>query len=158
MKTVATFNLSHDQTCVCLLNGTHVKSLNFELGALGYHHASNCLTVLGTIVDFNLNLDRAINLLKNWQPMPGRGEFRDIKIKRNSESILIRVIDESYNCNPASLKASLEAVKNLSFQDLATKNDGHFRRIAVLGDSFAEARSIALEKTFWFACYQYLWW
>ena len=32
MKTVATFNLSHDQTCVCLLNGTHLKSLNLVTG------------------------------------------------------------------------------------------------------------------------------
>ena len=38
----------------------HVKSLNFELGALGYHHASNCLTVLGIIVDFNLNMDLSL--------------------------------------------------------------------------------------------------
>ena len=32
MKTVATFNLSHDQTCVCLLNGTHIKSLDLITG------------------------------------------------------------------------------------------------------------------------------
>ena len=32
MKTVATFNLSHDQTCVCLLNGTHITSLNLITG------------------------------------------------------------------------------------------------------------------------------
>jgi len=32
MKTVATFNLTQDQTCVCLLNGTHIQSSPLKAG------------------------------------------------------------------------------------------------------------------------------
>ena len=112
----------------------HVKNLRVDLNALGSHHAVNSLTVLGTVLELALNLNKAIHYLKRWQPLVGRGKILDLKLKRGSEDVLIKVIDESYNCNPSSLKASLEVVKNLNFDfDLAWKGKP-IQKIAVLGD------------------------
>ena len=111
-----------------------VTSLYFEVDALGYHHASNCLAVLGVLADLNLDLNLAVNYIKNWQAVIGRGKFLDVKMKEDSQNILIRVIDESYNCNPTSLKASLDVVRNLDFDSDQAWNHHPFRRIAILGD------------------------
>ena len=48
----------------------------------------------------------------------------------NASKIKIRIIDESYNCNPSSLNASLEILKYVQFGP-TTKNS---RKIAILGD------------------------
>ena len=76
----------------------------------------------------------AVNYIKNWQAVIGRGKFLDVKMKEDSQNILIRVIDESYNCNPTSLKASLDVVRNLDFDSDQAWNHHPFRRIAILGD------------------------
>tara|TARA_A100001011_G_scaffold361518_1_gene409691 strand:+ start:51 stop:791 length:741 start_codon:yes stop_codon:yes gene_type:complete len=111
-----------------------VKNLRVDLNALGSHHAVNSLTVLGTVLELDLNLNKAIHHLKRWQPLVGRGKILDLKFKRGSDDLLIKVIDESYNCNPSSIKASLETVKNLNFDfDQAWKGKP-IKKIAILGD------------------------
>ena len=112
----------------------HVKNLRVDLNALGSHHAVNSLTVLGTVLELNLNLNKAIHYLKGWQPLVGRGKILDLKLKRGSEDLRIKVIDETYNCNPSSLKASLEVVKNLTFDFDKVWKGKPVQKIAVLGD------------------------
>mgnify|MGYP001170518252 CR=1 FL=1 len=116
------------------VNIKHIKNFSFDLDALGSHHAVNSLTVLGTIFDLGLNLDKAVNYLRTWRPGDGRGKILDLKLKKGSKDLLIKVIDESYNCNPSSLKASLEVVKNLSFDFDKVWKGKPFQRIAILGD------------------------
>ena len=110
------------------------KNLNFDLHVLGIHHALNSLPVFGVLLDLNLDLNIAVNHMKDWKPVTGRGRFVDLKFNINSKNILIRVIDESYNSNPTSLKASFEVVKYVSFDDYQSCNIKPFRRIAILGD------------------------
>ena len=110
------------------------KDLNLELNALGYHHASNCLPVLGAIAEYNLDLNIAVKHLKSWSPLNGRGKFLNINFKKNSKDFEIKIIDESYNCNPTSLTASLEMVKHLSFNDEHIVKKKTIRNIAILGD------------------------
>ncbi len=103
---------------------------NFSINALGYHQLLNCLAAIGVIVSYNLDLKIALKELKSWKPRNGRGRFLDINFKKNSKDIGIRIIDESYNCNPTSLYASLEILKSAKFD--STKKLS--RKIAILGD------------------------
>ena len=46
----------------------HVKNLRVDLNALGSHHAVNSLTVLGTVLELNLNLNKACLLYTSPSP------------------------------------------------------------------------------------------
>ena len=116
------------------INIQHVKKIRVDLNALGSHHAVNSLTVLGTILELDLNLNKAIHHLNRWQPLVGRGKILDLKLKRGSEDLVIKVIDESYNCNPSSLRASLEVMKNLNFDFDPAWKGKPIQKIAILGD------------------------
>ena len=88
---------------------------DFSVGALGYHQLLNCLSAVGVILNYDLDLKIALRELKKWKPRNGRGRFLDISFKKNLKKIKIRIIDESYNCNPSSLNASLEILKYVKF-------------------------------------------
>ena len=103
---------------------------DFSIGALGYHQLLNSLSAVGVILNYGLDLKIALNELNYWEPRSGRGKFLDISFKKNLKKIKIRIIDESYNCNPSSLNASFEILKNVEF---STKKKMS-RRIAILGD------------------------
>ena len=103
---------------------------DFSISALGYHQLLNCLSAVGVILSYDLDLRIALKELKKWKPRNGRGSFLDISFKKNLKKIKIRIIDESYNCNPTSLNASLEILKYVEFGN-KTKNS---RKIAILGD------------------------
>ena len=103
---------------------------DFSIGALGYHQLLNCLSAVGVILNYDLDLKIALRELKKWKPRNGRGRFLDISFNKNLKKIKIRIIDESYNCNPSSLNASLEILKYVKF-GTTTKNS---RKIAIFGD------------------------
>ena len=103
---------------------------DFSIGALGYHQLLNCLSAVGVILNYDLDLKIALRELKKWKPRNGRGRFLDISFNKNLKKIKIRIIDESYNCNPSSLNASLEILKYVQFGP--TTNNS--RKIAILGD------------------------
>ncbi len=102
---------------------------DFSIGALGYHQLLNSLAAIGVILSYRLNLRIALNELNTWEPRNGRGKFLDISLKKNLKKIKIRIIDESYNCNPSSLAASFEILK---YAEFGTKKIS--RKIAILGD------------------------
>ena len=103
---------------------------DFSIGALGYHQLLNCLSAVGVILNYDLDLRIALRELKKWKPRNGRGRFLDISFKKNQKKIKIRIIDESYNCNPSSLNASFEILKNAKFVTTKKKS----RKVAILGD------------------------
>ena len=129
-------NISLDK--ISFLNNNSFASLvldnkifsDFSIGALGYHQLLNCLSAVGVILNYDLDLKIALRELKKWKPRNGRGRFLDISFNKNLKKIKIRIIDESYNCNPSSLNASLEILKYVKF-GTTTKNS---RKIAILGD------------------------
>jgi UDP-N-acetylmuramoyl-tripeptide--D-alanyl-D-alanine ligase len=97
--------------------------LDYTIGTAGRHIALNSLSVLGTAYALGLDMaaiSRAFALLR---PPVGRGE-RTVLQLGGGEALLI---DESYNANPASVRAALA---NLGAVELAPGG----RRIAVLGD------------------------
>ena len=82
----------------------------------------NILASLAVLKEFDLNLKKTIQIFKNFQPSKGRGRIH--KIKRYKKNF--RLIDESYNANPFSVK---NALKSFS----AIKKD-KFKKYLLLGD------------------------
>ncbi len=82
----------------------------------------NVLASLAVLKEFNLNLKKIIQVFKNFQPSEGRGRIH--KIKRYKKNF--RLIDESYNANPLSVKNALN-----SFSEI--KKD-KFKKYLLLGD------------------------
>ncbi|NBJ11907.1 UDP-N-acetylmuramoylalanyl-D-glutamyl-2,6-diaminopimelate--D-alanyl-D-alanine ligase [Microvirga arsenatis] len=99
------------------------EPLTYRIGTAGRHHALNSLSVLAA--SHALGADVALVALSfaELKPPVGRGE-RTILSVDGGEALLI---DESYNANPASMRAALA---NLGAVELARGA----RRIAVLGD------------------------
>lgn len=98
--------------------------INYEINAIGRHQALNTVAVLSAVNKLGIDLNTAATALLKFSNIEGRGQ--SLKLKLGNKKILL--IDDSYNANPTSIKAALDAMKELSLE----KN---FRRkIAVLGD------------------------
>jgi len=95
------------------------RTLRLQLAAPGRHWAMNGLAVLAVVHSLGLDLDRAAERLAGLRPGAGRGATREITWSGGA----IRLLDESYNANPASMTAAIEVLG---------RQPG--RRIAVLGD------------------------
>ncbi len=93
--------------------------LNIEFKDL---NIDNILSSLALLNELNLNLEKIKNLFKIYSPSEGRG--RMYKIKRYKK--IFRLIDESYNSNPLSLK---NAINN--FNSIKKNN---FKKYLLLGD------------------------
>jgi UDP-N-acetylmuramoyl-tripeptide--D-alanyl-D-alanine ligase len=99
------------------------ESLNYRLGAPGRHLVQNSLAVLAAAKLAGANLGQAAAALEGLQAQAGRGARTLIEGPRGR----IAIIDESYNANPASMRAALATL------GLTQRND-FTRRVAVLGD------------------------
>jgi len=82
----------------------------------------NILASLAVLKEFDLNLKKTIKIFKNFQPSEGRGRIH--KIKRYKKNF--KLIDESYNANPFSVKNALN-----NFSEI--KKD-KFKKYLLLGD------------------------
>jgi len=98
-------------------------SMQFRIGAPGEHLAVNALAVLLMAYVFGVDLDAAAARLEGFQASKGRGGQEKIAIENGG----ITLIDESYNANPASVRAALTLLAD-------AKPGPRGRRIAVLGD------------------------
>ena len=96
------------------------RDVHFRLGATGAHNASNAVAALLAVAAVDGDVLNAAAALSSFSALKGRGERFELKIAGKN----IRLIDESYNANPASMAAALGNLGQIS----AT------RRIAVLGD------------------------
>jgi UDP-N-acetylmuramoyl-tripeptide--D-alanyl-D-alanine ligase len=97
--------------------------VNFRLGAPGRHLIGNSLAVLGACALAGADLALAALALAELRPAPGRGT-RIALTTPEGEALLI---DESYNANPASMRAALALLGQ-------APRGARGRRIAVLGD------------------------
>jgi UDP-N-acetylmuramoyl-tripeptide--D-alanyl-D-alanine ligase len=109
--------------------GSRVKArilgheLAFELGAPGTHMAEDALGALLTAEALGADLDACAAALRGFSPQKGRGERFSVPTPDGPATI----IDESYNANPASMRAALAVLA-------AARPGPKGRRIAVIGD------------------------
>jgi len=99
------------------------QPLTYRIGTPGRHIALNSLAVLAAAHALGAEVPFVALTLSDLKPPVGRGE-RTVLSVDGGEALLI---DESYNANPASMKAALA---NLGAVEMARRG----RRIAVLGD------------------------
>lgn len=98
------------------LLGTEV---GFHLRAQGLHMASNALAALLAAVEAGVGAKEAAAAVEEFRTGAGRGESYRLKLGDKTVTIL----DESYNANPASMRASLSVLARAKG-----------RKVAVLGE------------------------
>ena len=99
------------------------EAVTYKLGAPGRHLVQNSLAVIAAVHALGADLARIMPALARFRAPKGRGE----RTQLSHASGPFTLIDESYNANPASMRAALAVLGQASPQ-------GRGRRIAVLGD------------------------
>jgi len=99
------------------------RRIRYRVGAPGRHHVLNSLAVLAAADTAGLDPEEAARALADQHAEQGRGARTVIAVDGSE----VAIIDESYNANPASMRAALEAMAQ-------TPRNRFPRRVAVLGD------------------------
>lgn len=112
------------ETCSCVSASILGEPVSYKLGAPGRHLVQNSLAVLAAVAVLGGDLAKAgLALARIGVPL-GRGTRHNLGLG-DGQSVLL--IDESYNANPASMRAAIATLG----QTVPGKGG---RRIAVLGD------------------------
>jgi UDP-N-acetylmuramoyl-tripeptide--D-alanyl-D-alanine ligase len=101
----------------------HGRRQEYDIGIAGRHWAVNSLAVLGAVEALGADVAAAAEALADLKPLDGRGRVHRLKIGKGT----LTLIDESYNANPASMRAAIETLARVP-----PGRNG--RRIAVIGD------------------------
>ncbi|MDP4024275.1 UDP-N-acetylmuramoylalanyl-D-glutamyl-2,6-diaminopimelate--D-alanyl-D-alanine ligase [Methylobacterium sp. NEAU 140] len=99
------------------------QPVTYQLGTAGRHTALNSLGVLAVVHALGGDLARAALSLAALKPPVGRGERTALELPGGTAWL----VDESYNANPASVRAALATLGGI-------ETGPRGRRIAVLGD------------------------
>ncbi len=99
------------------------ETVTYRVGAPGRHVVQNTLAVLAAVKVAGADLSAAAEALGAIHAPEGRGERFVIETERGP----VCIVDESYNANPASMRAALATLG-------LTPRSAYKRRIAVLGD------------------------
>lgn len=98
-------------------------TISYHLGAPGRHLVQNSLAVLAAVKVAGADLELAARALEGLRAQAGRGGRTVIAVG----DARVAIIDESYNANPASMRAALATLG-------LTPRTEFSRRVAVLGD------------------------
>ncbi len=109
---------SEGQDISAIIQGMRIS---YHLGAPGRHMAINSLAILLATKSLGLDLARAAHSLSSFKSPNGRGARFELPIQNGTFTL----IDESYNANPASMRAALTLLGEIDVKG---------RRIAILGD------------------------
>ena len=112
----------HDR-CSCLMASLFDEDIAVKIGVPGRHIAQNVLAVLAVANLAGADMTKSALALADMQSEAGRGARHRLALGRGQFTL----IDESYNANPASMKAAIAML-------VASKPNNMGRRIAVLGD------------------------
>ena len=96
------------------------KEYAYQINFLGQHFAMNSLAVLAGIEALGLDFEKVLDVIQKTKPIQGRGLMKHLVLKGNKK---ITLIDDCYNANPSSMKASLSVL---------SKQTGG-RKVAILG-------------------------
>jgi UDP-N-acetylmuramoyl-tripeptide--D-alanyl-D-alanine ligase len=97
--------------------------LTFKIAARGRHLASNALAALAAAKLAGANVEAAAESLARFEAPEGRGRSSSFATPKGE----VLIIDETYNANPASMRAALAVLG-------AAPRAKYARRIAILGD------------------------
>jgi len=112
----------HDR-CSCMMAKLFGEDIAVKIGVPGRHIAQNVLAVLAVAKLAGADLTKSVLALGDMQSEAGRGARHRLSVAAGTFTL----IDESYNANPASMKAAIDMLKS-------SEPSGSGRRIAVLGD------------------------
>ncbi len=101
------------------------KKENWHLKYLNITQAENVIAAISVIKELKLPIKKITKVISNLKPLSGRGEKLIINFNSKQRTI---IIDDSYNANPASMKAAL---KNFNKLKLKLNN---FETLVILGD------------------------
>jgi UDP-N-acetylmuramoyl-tripeptide--D-alanyl-D-alanine ligase len=101
----------------------HGRAMAFQVGAPGKHMALNALAVLAVAEALGADLALAGLSLADLTAGSGRGQRTELQVPGG----VFTLLDESYNANPASMRASMALLGQI---DVGLRG----RRIAILGD------------------------
>jgi UDP-N-acetylmuramoyl-tripeptide--D-alanyl-D-alanine ligase len=106
-----------------VIAGLGSRRFPYRIGAPGEHYVKNSLAVLAVLTALGADPMRVLPALARIAAPLGRGA----RTVLDAPDGHILLIDESYNANPASMRAALAAMATMPRADFS-------RRIAVLGD------------------------
>ena len=98
-----------------------IKNQNLRLNIKNIN-IFNVLSSLALLKELNLNLKKVTNYYQNCEPSEGRGKIFNVKRYRKN----FKLIDESYNANPLSVKNAIENLNSIKKQN--------FKKYLLLGD------------------------
>ncbi len=101
------------------------KIKNWYLKYLNITQAENAIATVSVIKELKLESAKVIKVISNLKPLSGRGEKLTINFNKNKKTF---IIDDSYNSNPASMKAAL-----YNFYNLRLKLS-NFEVVIIIGD------------------------
>ncbi|MBS0547052.1 MAG: UDP-N-acetylmuramoyl-tripeptide--D-alanyl-D-alanine ligase [Proteobacteria bacterium] len=101
----------------------HGRRIEYRLGAAGEHWVLNSLAALAVVEALGADVLKAAQTLAEVKATPGRGARRRLKFGAGT----IELLDESYNANPASVKAMLAVLAR-------TEPAPGGRRVLAMGD------------------------
>lgn len=113
-------NTPSGSTLWAIING---ETRELRIGAPGRHIADNAMAALGVALLCGADLENAVSALRRLEAVKGRGQRHRLTVGDGS----FVLIDESYNANPASMRAAIAVLATVD-----AKAQG--RRVAVLGD------------------------
>jgi UDP-N-acetylmuramoyl-tripeptide--D-alanyl-D-alanine ligase len=106
-----------------VIAGVASQRFPYRIGAPGEHYVRNSLAVLAALMALGADPMRCLAALVKVAAPAGRGA----RTALDADGGRILLIDESYNANPASVRAALAAMATVPRADFP-------RRVAVLGD------------------------
>jgi UDP-N-acetylmuramoyl-tripeptide--D-alanyl-D-alanine ligase len=106
-----------------VIAGQGSQRFPYRVGAPGEHYVKNSLAVLAVLLTLGADAMRRLTALARVTAPTGRGA----RTVLDAPDGRILLIDESYNANPASMRAALAAMATTPRADFP-------RRVAVLGD------------------------
>lgn len=115
--------LALKETCSCVSANICGVPVTYKIGVPGRHVVMNSLGILACLHAMKADLAMAALAFARLRAPKGRGERHVVRTAGRT----FTVIDESYNANPASMKAALAALAQ-------SEPPGRARRIAILGD------------------------
>jgi UDP-N-acetylmuramoyl-tripeptide--D-alanyl-D-alanine ligase len=108
----------------CSAVTTEIKGETYDycLSLPGAHWVTNSIAVLAAVAALGADVGKAAGEMAHLRPVAGRGERHEVRLPGGT----VEVIDDSYNANPASMRAAISVLGQ-------GRQDGG-RLIAVLGD------------------------